>query len=65
VYNSANFAGPNKGALYTQLVIMLKHWAFFIIKNEYYFVSNLFKNNAVKTFTAVQIIDGDIYLFSR
>jgi hypothetical protein len=27
----------------TQLVIMLKHWGFFYIKNEYYFVSNLFK----------------------
>ena len=37
--NSANFAGPSKGALHTQLVIMLKH-CFFLIKNEYYFVSN-------------------------
>jgi hypothetical protein len=31
VYNSANFAGPNKGALHTQLVIMLKH-CFFLLK---------------------------------
>ena len=41
MYNSANFAGPSKGTLHTQLVIMLKHWVFFFfIKNEYYFVSN-------------------------
>ena len=32
--------GPSKRALHTQLVIMLKHWVFFLIKNEYYFVSN-------------------------
>ena len=38
MYNSANFAGPSKGALHTQLVIMLKHWVFFFIKNEYYSV---------------------------
>ena len=40
MYNSANFAGPSKGALHTQLVIMLKHCCFslFFIKNEYYSV---------------------------
>jgi hypothetical protein len=32
VYNSANFAGPSKGALHTQLVIMLKHCVFFLLK---------------------------------
>ena len=32
--------GPSKGALHTQLVIILKHWFCFFIKNEYYFVSN-------------------------
>ena len=34
MYNSANFAGPSKGALHTQLVIMLKHcfWFFFLLK---------------------------------
>jgi hypothetical protein len=31
-YNSANFSGPSKGTLYTQLVIMLKHFFFFILK---------------------------------
>ena len=31
-YNSANFAGPRKGTLHTQLVIMLKHYFFFILK---------------------------------
>ena len=31
--------GPSKGALHTQLEIMLERW-FFLIKNEYYFVSN-------------------------
>ena len=35
--NSANFAGPSKGALHTQLVIMLKHWGI-LNKNEYYSV---------------------------
>jgi hypothetical protein len=31
----------SKGALHTQLVIMLKHCFFYLfIKNEYYFVSN-------------------------
>ena len=32
MYNSANFTGTSKGALHTQLVIMLKHWGFFIFK---------------------------------
>ena len=32
VYNSANFAGPGKGVLHTQLVIMLKHCVFFLLK---------------------------------
>ena len=31
MYNSANFAGPSKGTLHTQLVIMLKHWVFFFL----------------------------------
>jgi hypothetical protein len=39
VYNSANFVGPSKGELHMELVIMLKY-CFFLIKNEYYFVSN-------------------------
>ena len=39
MHNSANFAGTSKGALHTQLVIMLKHCCFYlIIKNEYYSV---------------------------
>ena len=33
-YNSSNFAGPSKGTLHTQLVIMLKHSGFFYIKNK-------------------------------
>ena len=31
-YNSANFAGPSKGTLHTQLVIMLKHCFFLLLK---------------------------------
>ena len=44
MHNSANFAGTSKGALHTQLVIMLKHCFFLFIKNEYYSVqaSNFF-----------------------
>ena len=32
MHNSANFAGPRKGALHTQLVIMLKHCFFYLLK---------------------------------
>jgi hypothetical protein len=32
VYNSANFAGLGKGVLHTQLVIMLIHSVFFLLK---------------------------------
>ena len=32
VYNSANLAWPGKGGLHTQLVIMLEHCVFFLLK---------------------------------